>query len=164
MQKYERYLSFLSENFQFLEIKFSVYLNRRVFVMLSSIQFWAREWSIPESNFIFENYIKYWCEARILVRLYVLHSFWKKKRHSSFTILHSSSSPEGLILVNVWNTDSAGTTFNSFKTWIQHYFYMPLEYLSPLFTVGRALSVFQLFRLYGERAGKRWKCTALVTW
>ena len=33
VQKYEKYLSFLSENFQFLEMKFSIYLNRRVFVM-----------------------------------------------------------------------------------------------------------------------------------
>ena len=33
-QKYEKYQSFLSENFQFLEVKFSIYLNRRVFVML----------------------------------------------------------------------------------------------------------------------------------
>ena len=32
-QKYEKYRSFLSENFQFLEGKFSIYLNRRVFVM-----------------------------------------------------------------------------------------------------------------------------------
>ena len=31
-QKYEKYQSFLSENFQFLEVKFSIYLNRRVFV------------------------------------------------------------------------------------------------------------------------------------
>ena len=30
MKKYQR---FLSENFQFLEVKFSIYLNRRVFVM-----------------------------------------------------------------------------------------------------------------------------------
>ena len=29
----KRYQSFLSENFQFLEVKFSIYLNRRVFVM-----------------------------------------------------------------------------------------------------------------------------------
>ena len=36
VQKYEKYLSFLSENFQFLEIKFSIYLNRRVFVMWTS--------------------------------------------------------------------------------------------------------------------------------
>ena len=34
VQKYEKYPSFLSENFQFLEMKFSVYLNRRVFVMV----------------------------------------------------------------------------------------------------------------------------------
>ena len=33
-QKYEKYQNFLSENFQFLEVKFSIYLNRRVFVML----------------------------------------------------------------------------------------------------------------------------------
>ena len=26
--------SFLSENFQFLEVKFAIYLNRRIFVML----------------------------------------------------------------------------------------------------------------------------------
>ena len=32
-QKYEKYQNFLSENFQFLEVKFSIYLNRRVFVM-----------------------------------------------------------------------------------------------------------------------------------
>ena len=32
-QKYEKYQSFLSENFQFSEVKFSMYLNRRVFVM-----------------------------------------------------------------------------------------------------------------------------------
>ena len=29
---------FLSENFQFLEVKFSIYLNRSVFVMLSACQ------------------------------------------------------------------------------------------------------------------------------
>ena len=32
-QKYENYHRFLCENFQFLEVKFSIYLNRRVFVM-----------------------------------------------------------------------------------------------------------------------------------
>ena len=32
-QKYEKYQSFLSENFQFFEVKFSIYLNRPVFVM-----------------------------------------------------------------------------------------------------------------------------------
>ena len=33
-QKYEKYQSFLSENFQFLGVKFSIYLNRRVYVMV----------------------------------------------------------------------------------------------------------------------------------
>ena len=33
--KYENYKSFLSEKFQFLEVKFSIYLNRCVFVMHS---------------------------------------------------------------------------------------------------------------------------------
>ena len=32
-QKYEKYKNFLSENFHFLAVKLSVYLNRRVFVM-----------------------------------------------------------------------------------------------------------------------------------
>ena len=32
-QKCEKYQSFLSENFYFLVVKFSVYLNRHVFVM-----------------------------------------------------------------------------------------------------------------------------------
>ena len=32
-QKYEKYQRFLSENFKILEVEFSIYLNRRVFVM-----------------------------------------------------------------------------------------------------------------------------------
>ena len=32
-QKCEKYMSDLSENFQFLEVIFSIYLNRRVIVM-----------------------------------------------------------------------------------------------------------------------------------
>ena len=32
-QKYEKYQKFLSENFQFLVMKFLIYLNRRVFLM-----------------------------------------------------------------------------------------------------------------------------------
>ena len=35
-QKYEEYQNFLSENFHFLVVKFSVYLNRHVFVMKGS--------------------------------------------------------------------------------------------------------------------------------
>ena len=33
-QKYENYQSFLSKNFHFLVVKFPLYLNRRVFVMV----------------------------------------------------------------------------------------------------------------------------------
>ena len=33
VQKYKTYRSFSSENIQFLEVKFSIYLNRHVFVM-----------------------------------------------------------------------------------------------------------------------------------
>ena len=38
-QKYEKYQSFLSENFQFLEMKFPIYLNRRVYVMHGYVRF-----------------------------------------------------------------------------------------------------------------------------
>ena len=36
-QKYENYQGFLSEIFQFLEVKFSIYMNRRVFVMTAKM-------------------------------------------------------------------------------------------------------------------------------
>ena len=36
-RKYEKYQSFLIENFQFLEVKFSIYLNRGVFVMIHGL-------------------------------------------------------------------------------------------------------------------------------
>ena len=35
----KKYQSFLSENYQFLEMKFSVYLNRRVSVMVTKHKF-----------------------------------------------------------------------------------------------------------------------------
>ena len=35
--KYEKISEFLSENFRFLVVKFSVYLNRHVFVMKSAL-------------------------------------------------------------------------------------------------------------------------------
>ena len=41
-QKYKNYQSFLSENLQvFLEMKFSVYLNRHVFLMRMGANFFA---------------------------------------------------------------------------------------------------------------------------
>ena len=42
-QKYEKYqIFFLSENFHFLVVKFSIYLNRHVFVIVRNRQFRAR--------------------------------------------------------------------------------------------------------------------------
>ena len=41
-QTYETNQSFLLENFQFLQVKFTIYLNRRVFVMKSySVHFYV---------------------------------------------------------------------------------------------------------------------------
>ena len=40
--KYEKYQIFLSENFMFLEVKFSIYLNRHVFVMNCVFLRWAQ--------------------------------------------------------------------------------------------------------------------------
>ena len=34
-QKYEKYQRFLFENFQFLEVKFSIHLNKHVFILFS---------------------------------------------------------------------------------------------------------------------------------
>ena len=36
-QKFEKYPNFLSESFHFLVVKFSIYLNRRVFVMQNTL-------------------------------------------------------------------------------------------------------------------------------
>ena len=55
---------FLSENFQFLEVKFSIYLNRRVFVMLPH-SFWF--WTFPNDC----------CQANCLVV-----TFWTSNKKS----------------------------------------------------------------------------------
>ena len=65
MQKYENYQSFLSENFQFLEVKFSIYLNRRVFVMYDKIPYAYPEFINMSVRFVvfhflmfsFDNYV-----------------------------------------------------------------------------------------------------------
>ena len=40
-QKYEKYQNFLSENFHSFVVKFSVYLNRQVFVMCQKVPYLA---------------------------------------------------------------------------------------------------------------------------
>ena len=45
-QKYEKYQNILSETFQFLEVKFSIYLNRHVFIMYGTVIllfFWVKK-------------------------------------------------------------------------------------------------------------------------
>ena len=49
-QKYETYQRFLSESFQILEVKFSIYLNRRVFVMSTFKQDLLGKKSIPNQS------------------------------------------------------------------------------------------------------------------
>ena len=43
-QKYEEYQTFFSENFHFFVIKFSVYLNRHVFIMTCMPHAEHQEW------------------------------------------------------------------------------------------------------------------------
>ena len=49
---------FLSENFQFLVVNFSIYLNRHVFVMFSKtgvcrcLHYWAKFWNYIDFKFI----------------------------------------------------------------------------------------------------------------
>ena len=50
-QKYEKYQTFLSENFQFLEVKFPIYLNRYVFVMNSLL-------TVPRRYFYCDIFVK----------------------------------------------------------------------------------------------------------
>ena len=52
-QKYEKYQSFLCENFQFLEVKFSVYLYRRVFVMQNRMREPCEIYLMISTKFLF---------------------------------------------------------------------------------------------------------------
>ena len=53
-QKYERYQGFLSEKNQFLEVKFSTYLNKRVFIMTAA----KEKTFFPVSKDILDFYFK----------------------------------------------------------------------------------------------------------
>ena len=55
-KKYEKYQSFSSENFQFLEVKFSIYLNRRVFVMgFTCCATYDMQWLYPHPHMKYDN-------------------------------------------------------------------------------------------------------------
>ena len=51
-QKCEKYQKFLSENFQILVVKFSIYLNRRVFAMCDTDILHRQQISFKNKHFI----------------------------------------------------------------------------------------------------------------
>ena len=61
----KKYQGFLSENFQFLEVKFSIYLKRRVFVMIS--------FSFGKRDLVLLGFV--FCCARAIRHVFFLHSF-----------------------------------------------------------------------------------------
>ena len=81
-QKYEKYQKFLSENFQFLEVNFSIYLNRRVFVMLRKLiscsHFLERTFVANEHRPLTENLKRFW------------YIFQSKKKYLIYVRLFSS--------------------------------------------------------------------------
>ena len=67
-QKYEKYHNFLSENNRFLDVKFCIYLNRRVFVMEHSIFIRADRLRIPRQAGIFSSDASFLCYDYHVVR------------------------------------------------------------------------------------------------
>ena len=65
------YKSFLPENFQFLEVKFSIYLNRRVFIMGTEISLVEQTcsvciWMIFSSSYLYNAEFKRQIKAESL--------------------------------------------------------------------------------------------------
>ena len=73
-QKYENYHRFYLRNFQFLAVKFSLYLNRRVFVMKSSF--------FPQRQ---KTYLRTCAPANIQISLCIL-AVWSESELSAFWI------------------------------------------------------------------------------
>ena len=71
-------ISFLSENFQYLEVKFCIYLNRRVFIMLCLVWYgvvWCSvvlvSTSYGLSNVLFVQFVV--CFVHCVVLFFMLH-------------------------------------------------------------------------------------------
>ena len=65
-QKHEQYHNFLSENFHFLVVKFSIYSNRRVFVMLLCLQFiWTYSFTSESSHISIQSHRNMWLYVTI---------------------------------------------------------------------------------------------------
>ena len=81
-QKYEKYRSFVSENFQFLEVNFSMYLNRRVYVMFNTSALFIFSSFIP-----FRIYLVFVTHRYKLMKLPILSSIFRCKQISKYNIL-----------------------------------------------------------------------------
>ena len=78
-QQCEKYQSFLSENFQFLDMKFSKYLNRRVFVMASCGPNMLNHVELFWIHFICKVCANAYRDGSVfLVRLRVWGAFWNR--------------------------------------------------------------------------------------
>ena len=71
-QKYEKYQSFLCENFQFWKVKFSIYFYRRVFVMYNRVL--QKVLSLGSDYFSATFYLTYF--------------YYKLSKYSPFTETH----------------------------------------------------------------------------
>ena len=97
-QKYEKYQNFLSENFHFLVVKFSVYLNRCVFVMfleylhLHPMKFVQIKCKVRGRSSSFSRYKRY-------------SEVWSDSRE------HSEN-----CLLSVWATETLFTNFDEKKS------------------------------------------------
>ena len=84
-QKYEKISEFLSENFQFLVVKFSIYLNRHVFVMWKGVET-VQTTSYVSSHQCQEVFFRFWANEQVVFKekyiilhvmlLYFLNAFW----------------------------------------------------------------------------------------
>ena len=73
-QKYEKYQKILSENFQFLVVKFSIYLNRRVFVMLTQT---AETDNCANNKIHMRRLIKIYIASHSALRKHAYSNIWK---------------------------------------------------------------------------------------
>ena len=74
-QKYEKYhIFFLSENSQFLEVKFSIYLNRRVFVMTTAGA--SAVWSSLHCSLYFLILCDDWAYSRVFLLILYEGHWW----------------------------------------------------------------------------------------
>ena len=98
-QKYKKYQIFLSKNFHFLVVKFSVYLNRRVFVMHSKLLVWMFFYYSSWTDFVKARMLSYfwivyfqkiplskYCDISFGGNLNESYFLWKLEKMCKFSI------------------------------------------------------------------------------